>query len=36
MLGHQPVKDPLGGVPLLARGIKVSPQDLVDHLIERI
>ena len=32
MLGHQPVKDPLGGMPLLARGIKISPQDPVDRL----
>src|SRR5580692_7162230 len=32
VLGHQPVKDPLGGMPLLTRGIKISPQDPVDRL----
>jgi len=32
MLGRQPVKDPLGSVPLLARSIKIGPQDPVDRL----
>lgn len=36
VLVDQPVEDPLDGVPLLARGVQVNPQHLVDQRLVRI
>jgi hypothetical protein len=36
MLGDQPLEDPPGRMPLLARRVKISPQDPVDLGLPRI
>ncbi|HEV7654422.1 MAG TPA: hypothetical protein VGP36_06765 [Mycobacteriales bacterium] len=36
VLVQQPVEDPLGGVPLLARCIQIHPQHCIDRRLERI